>query len=200
LIAGYLGQTAIKTKKVIDECLGGVLFIDEAYSLANGNNDNNDSYSKECIDILCEALSDHKDNLMVIIAGYEDELNDTFFRVNKGMQSRFIWRFTMEAYSSKEMKSIFNKMTHEQEWGFNDDIVLSDKWFEDKKENFTSYGRDMELLLTYIKIAHGKRVYGKDKALRKKISLEDMNEGHKTFLKNKKLSKKDPLHLYGVYV
>lgn len=200
LIAGYLGQTAIKTKKVIDECLGGVLFIDEAYSLASGNNDNNDSYSKECIDILCEALSDHKDNLMVIIAGYEDELNETFFRVNKGMQSRFIWRFTMEPYSSKEMKNIFKKMTHEQEWGFNEDIVLNDKWFEDKKENFTSYGRDMELLLTYIKIAHGKRVYGKDKALRKKISLEDMNEGHKTFLKNKKLSKKDPMHLYGVYV
>jgi hypothetical protein len=58
----------------------------------------------------------------------------------------------------------------------------------------------MELLLTYIKISHGKRVYGKDKNLRKKISLEDMNEGYKTFLKNKKLSKKDPMHLYGVYV
>jgi stage V sporulation protein K len=55
LIAGYLGQTAIKTKKIIDECLGGVLFIDEAYSLAS--REQNDSFSKECLDILCESLA-----------------------------------------------------------------------------------------------------------------------------------------------
>lgn len=66
LIAGYLGQTAIKTRKVIDESMGGVLFIDEAYSL--GNDYHNDSFSKECIDTLCEALSDNKNDLMVIIA------------------------------------------------------------------------------------------------------------------------------------
>ena len=77
LIAGYLGQTAIKTKKIIDESLGGVLFIDEAYSLAS--REQNDSFSKECLDILCESLSDHKDDLMVIIAGYEDEINNTLF-------------------------------------------------------------------------------------------------------------------------
>jgi len=76
LVAGYLGQTALKTKKVIDECLGGCLFIDEAYALANDYN--GDSYSKECIDVLCEALSAHKEDLMVIIAGYKDELEHTF--------------------------------------------------------------------------------------------------------------------------
>ena len=74
LVAGYLGQTAIKTKDVIKECLGGVLFIDEAYSL--GNEEKRDSFSKECIDTLCEALSDNKENLMVIIAGYEKELKE----------------------------------------------------------------------------------------------------------------------------
>jgi stage V sporulation protein K len=78
LVAGYLGQTAIKTKNVIQDCLGGVLFIDEAYAMANSYED--DSFSKECIDTLCEALSDHKNNLMVIIAGYENELNNSFFR------------------------------------------------------------------------------------------------------------------------
>ena len=62
LIAGFLGQTAIKTRDVIKECLGGVLFIDEAYAL--GSSDKRDSFSKECIDTLCEALSDNKDNLM----------------------------------------------------------------------------------------------------------------------------------------
>ena len=72
LIAGYLGQTALKTKNVIEESLDGVLFIDEAYAL--GNPEKRDSFSKECIDTLCEALTDHKSRLMVIIAGYEDEL------------------------------------------------------------------------------------------------------------------------------
>jgi SpoVK/Ycf46/Vps4 family AAA+-type ATPase len=80
LVAGYLGQTAIKTRDVIKDCIGGVLFIDEAYSL--GNNEKRDSFSKECIDTLCEALSDHKQELMVIIAGYENELNDCFFNFN----------------------------------------------------------------------------------------------------------------------
>ena len=105
LIAGYLGQTAIKTKKIIDESLGGVLFIDEAYSLAS--REQNDSFSKECLDILCESLSDHKDDLMVIIAGYEDELNNTLFKANQGLKSRFIWRFTIDTYTPKELMQIF---------------------------------------------------------------------------------------------
>ena len=107
LIAGYLGQTAIKTKEVIKDCLGGVLFIDEAYSL--GNPEKRDSFAKECIDTLCEALSDHKDNLMVIIAGYEDELNTCFFNYNQGLDSRFTWRFKTNDYTPIELKYIFEK-------------------------------------------------------------------------------------------
>lgn len=197
LIAGYLGQTAIKTKKVIDECIGGVLFIDEAYSL--GNSDNGDSYSKECLDILCEAMSDNKKDLMVIIAGYEDELNDTFFRVNKGLQSRFIWRFNMGEYTAKELKLIFIKMINEQEWEYVDDLALLDKWFDERKDTFKNYGRDVELLLTYSKIAHGRRVYGKDVELRKKITSDDVNLGYQTYLKNKK-QKPVPQFMHTIYV
>jgi SpoVK/Ycf46/Vps4 family AAA+-type ATPase len=197
LIAGYLGQTAIKTRKVIDECLGGVLFIDEAYSL--GNSENNDSYSKECLDVLCEAMSDNKNNLMVIIAGYEEELNETFFKTNQGLQSRFIWRFSMGEYSPKEMNLIFKKMALEQEWGFVDDLEITDRWFEGKKDTFKNYGRDMELLLTYTKIAHGRRVYGKEKDLRKKISLDDINKGYQTLIKNRK-EKPTPVFMHGIYV
>jgi SpoVK/Ycf46/Vps4 family AAA+-type ATPase len=187
LIAGYLGQTAIKTKKVIDECLGGVLFIDEAYSLANS--ENSDSYSKECIDIICEALSDHKNDLMVIIAGYENELDETFFRVNQGLGSRFIWRFTMDPYDSKELMNIFKKKVVEQEWEIIEDSGLSERWFEDKKKNFKNFGRDMENLLTYVKIAHGRRIYGKDKNIKKIITMDDLNAGYKTFLTNRKTEK-----------
>jgi AAA+ superfamily predicted ATPase len=107
LVAGYLGQTALKTSKVIEECMGGCLFIDEAYALANHSD--NDSYSRECIDTLCEALSKHKNELMVIIAGYKEELQNSFFRANKGLESRFIWRFHLDSYDSNELKDILKK-------------------------------------------------------------------------------------------
>ena len=196
LIAGYLGQTAIKTKKVIDECVGGVLFIDEAYSLAS--HENNDTYSKECLDTLCEALSDHKDDLMVIIAGYDEELENTFFRANRGLESRFIWRFKMDPYNHKEMTKIFKKKVLEQEWCFEDETEINEKWFSNKKDIFKNYGRDIELLLTYTKIAHGRRIYGKDKELRKKISLIDINNGYEIFLKNR--HKKENTFMHTIFI
>jgi SpoVK/Ycf46/Vps4 family AAA+-type ATPase len=196
LIAGFLGQTAIKTKQVITDCLGGVLFIDEAYSLAS--NDQNDSYSKECLDILCEALSEHKDDLMVIIAGYENELNTTFFRANPGLSSRFIWRFSMQPYTIKELIKIFNKMVLDQEWTLDKDFVLTEKWFNDKKDNFSSYGRDIEALITYIKIAHGRRIYGNVNAVKKCINMDDLNTGYKQFAANKQ--PQDKQEIFGLYV
>lgn len=189
LIAGYLGQTAIKTRGVIDECMGGVLFIDEAYSLASKQQ--NDSFSKECIDTLCEALSDHKNELMVIIAGYEDELNETFFSSNRGLESRFIWRFKMDKYTPDEMMQIFKKMLTDQEWSMETDNTLTVNWFENKKDQFKSFGRDMEILLSYTKIVHGRRIYGKPKELRKIINLEDMNKAYDMFLKNKNVQAKE---------
>jgi SpoVK/Ycf46/Vps4 family AAA+-type ATPase len=185
LIAGYLGQTALKTKKVIDSCLGGVLFIDEVYSLGN-NDSNNDSYSKECIDTICESLSDHKDDLMVIIAGYEEEINNCFFSMNKGLNSRFIWRFKMDEYSPKELMQIFKKKVLQNKWEFENDNVVNEKWFEKRKDDFVNYGRDMELLFSYIKIIHGRRIYGKPIELKRKLSVEDIENGYKIFLQNKK--------------
>ena len=197
LVAGYLGQTAIKTRKVIDECIGGVLFIDEAYSLANV--DNTDSYSKECLDTLCESLSDNKNDLMVIIAGYEDELEQTFFRVNRGLESRFIWRFKIDNYTPSEMMKIFSKKIDDNEWSFENENVISEKWFKEKKASFKSFGRDMEILFTYTKIAHSKRIYGCPVELRKKISIQDLDEGYKTFLKNK-TQKKENEFMHSIFI
>ena len=183
LIAGYLGQTAIKTKKVVDECIGGVLFIDEAYSLSNG--DNGDSYSKECLDVLCECLSNYKNELMVIIAGYEDELNNTIFRVNQGLSSRFIWRFHIDIYNHKELLKIFKKITEDQGWNLHDEI--DENWFLKNHKDFLNYGRDMETLLTCVKIAHGTRIYGNPEVEKKTINIFDMNNGYKKFKQNKNI-------------
>jgi len=196
LIAGYLGQTAIKTKKIITESLGGVLFIDEAYSLAS--REQNDSFSKECLDILCESLSDHKDDLMVIIAGYEDEINNTLFKVNQGLQSRFIWRFSIDTYTPKELMQIFKRKVEITEWQLIDDNVLNEKWFHSNKDHFKSYGRDIEILLTYVKICHSRRIYGKNKNIRKKITKTDMESGLALMLVNKE--KKETVFISSLYV
>ena len=182
LIAGFLGQTAIKTKEVIKECIGGVLFIDEAYAL--GNNESKDIFSKECIDTLCEALSEHKHELMVIIAGYEKELNECFFKCNQGLDSRFTWRFKTDEYSADDLRNIFIKKVKEIGWTIEDYSKIDVSWFKKNMVYFKFFGRDMETLLAKVKIAHGRRVFCKSENERKKITLDDMENGFKKYLKN----------------
>ena len=86
LIAGYQGQTALKVKEVIESIKGGVLFIDEAYSITE--NDHSDSYGRECLTELTKALEDYRDDLVVIVAGYTEPMNK-FFESNPGLKSRF---------------------------------------------------------------------------------------------------------------
>ena len=188
LIAGYLGQTAIKTKDVIKDSLGGVLFIDEAYSL--GNTEKRDSFSKECIDTLCEALSDHKDNLMVIIAGYEADLNDCFFNYNQGLNSRFTWRFKIDNYSATDLHDIFLKKINDCGWSLLSDNLIDVKWFDKNKDSFKFYGRDIETLFAKTKIAHSRRVFCLDASVKKKLTLEDINKGLDIYLKNENINSK----------
>ena len=184
LIAGYLGQTALKTRDVIKESLGGVLFIDEAYSL--GSKEKKDSFSKECIDTLCEALSDHKDNLMVIIAGYETELNECFFDCNQGLSSRFTWRFKVDEYSATDLYNIFIKKVTEGGWTLEHNI--NSIWFEKHKSSFKFYGRDIETLFAKTKIAHSRRVFCLEPELKRIITIADLNKGLDIYLKNESFS------------
>lgn len=184
LIAGYIGQTAIKTRKVIEDALGGVLFIDEAYSL--GNREKLDYFAKECIDTLCECLSFYKKDLMVIIAGYEKDLQECFFNYNKGLDSRFTWRFKTDDYTPSQLREIFIKLVNDIGWKCDvSSIVLS--WFEQNSKYFIYYGRDMETLLAKTKIAHSKRVFCLDKREKKNIILKDIVEGFKKFVKNEEV-------------
>jgi len=201
LIAGYLGQTAIKTKNVIMEALGGVLFIDEAYAL--GNAEKRDSFAKECIDTLCECLSVYKDKLMVIIAGYEKDLNECFFAYNQGLDSRFTWRFKTDSYSSKELREILHKKIKEIGWSLENNDIPKLSWFEDNKEYFKYYGRDMETLLSKIKICHSRRVFLLDNNKKKIITQKDIDNGFSKFLDNdevKNRNNKDQFNFQNMYV
>ena len=179
LIAGYLGQTALKTQEVIKSAIGGVLFIDEAYAL--GNKEQKDSFAKECIDTLCEALSNHKHELMVIIAGYEEDLKRCFFSYNQGLDSRFIWRFKIDDYNAKELQLIFNKKVNDCGWEIS---KTPTRWFEKNKDYFKYFGRDMETLLSKVKIAHSRRVFCLPENEKRHINTKDMEKGFELYLKN----------------
>lgn len=103
LIAGYQGQTAIKTAEVIQSAIGGVLFIDEAYALVESDND---TYGKECIATILKAMEDHRDELIVIVAGYDD-LMHKFIESNPGLKSRFNKYIHFPDYTGEEMEQIF---------------------------------------------------------------------------------------------
>ena len=103
LVAGYVGQTALKTQKVIEKAMGGVLFIDEAYAL-NGKGGND--FGQEAIDTILKAMEDHRDDLVVIVAGYT-ELMDRFIHSNPGLESRFNRFLMFEDYTPEQMVAIF---------------------------------------------------------------------------------------------
>lgn len=197
LIAGYLGQTALKVKKVIDEC--GCIFIDEVYSLSNGPNDV-DSFSKECIDTICEALSDRKKDLMVIIAGYEREIDHNFFSINQGLKSRFIWNFKIDKYNANDLFNIFKKKLLDSEWQTLNDDDINLTWFEKNHSSFKHFGRDIEVLFSHIKICHSKRMFGNTTPENlKKITIDDLNNGLESFKKNM-VKDKNPLpNIPGLY-
>lgn len=106
LVAGYVGQTAIKTQEKIEEAMGGVLFIDEAYTLArSGTND----FGQEAIDTLLKAMEDHRKDFVVIVAGYTNEMNE-FIESNPGLRSRFNKFIEFSDYSLSELQEIFMNM------------------------------------------------------------------------------------------
>lgn len=117
LVAGYVGQTAIKTNKVIDEALDGVLFIDEAYTLAKGSEND---FGQEAIDTLLKRMEDDRDRLVVIVAGYTNEIK-TFIESNPGLSSRFNRYINFPDYSKKELFEIFKRLASKYHYSLSND-------------------------------------------------------------------------------
>lgn len=117
LVAGYVGQTATKTSAVIEKALGGVLFIDEAYAL---NNKSENDFGQEAIDTLLKAMEDHRDDLVVIVAGY-DGLMDQFIHSNPGLESRFNRYLHFDDYNADEMLAILDLQLKKGQYRLDDD-------------------------------------------------------------------------------
>ncbi len=119
LVAGYVGQTALKTQEVIEKAKGGILFIDEAYSLSTSR-DSND-FGKEAIDTLLKAMEDLRDDFIVIVAGYP-ELMKQFLKSNPGLESRFNTFINFEDYLPEDLLKIFKVMCHEKDYIVSEDL------------------------------------------------------------------------------
>jgi SpoVK/Ycf46/Vps4 family AAA+-type ATPase len=196
LIGEYLGHTAIKTQKVIDECEGGVLFIDEAYSL--GNEDKKDIYSKECIDTLNQNLTEKKTQFICIIAGYPDDLDKCFFSVNDGLKRRFPFKYNIDKYTPTELTHILMLMIKKKNWKLDTQLYFDEiiEFMKTNYDKFPNYGGDIETLFFNIRIAHSLRTIGKLPSIKKYISIEDITEGLNIYSKSQKIENNNYLNLY----
>jgi len=159
LIAGYQGQTALKVKSVIEKAKGGVLFIDEAYSLTE--NDHSDSYGRECLTELTKALEDYRDDLVVIVAGYTEPMKK-FFESNPGLKSRFNNFIEFPDYEADELEKILLSMCSNNDYILDDDAITVIRDFlaeitSKKDENFAN-GRLVRNLYDDLVMNHARRV------------------------------------------
>ena len=172
LIAGYQGQTALKVKKVIENAKGGVLFIDEAYSITE--NEQSDSYGRECITELTKALEDYREDLVVIVAGYTEPMNN-FFESNPGLKSRFNTFIQFENYQVEELDEILVSICNKNDYQLSEDARENIKVFfsneiNKKNENFAN-GRLVRNIYDDLVMNHAKRV-----AKISNPSIEDLSE------------------------
>ncbi|MCD7748447.1 MAG: AAA family ATPase [Oscillospiraceae bacterium] len=143
LVAGYVGQTAIKTQEVITSALGGVLFIDEAYSLASGGEND---FGREAIETILKAMEDHRDDLVIIVAGYTD-LMERFLSSNPGLESRFNKYIEFPDYNGEQLNAIFHSLCRKNGYELDEEgeafsREYFDSLYEGRDENFGN-GRDV---------------------------------------------------------
>ena len=180
LVAGFVGQTAIKTSEVIQKALGGVLFIDEAYALAGQDNPND--FGREAIETLLKGMEDHRADLVVIVAGYT-QLMDRFLHANPGLESRFNKYFYFEDYNGEQLMEIFCSMCGKNGYTLSDESrKYAEEYFktlyEERDENFGN-ARDVRNLFERAVARQSDRVAvleapGKEELMA--LTVEDLRE------------------------
>jgi len=194
-IGGYLGHTAMKTMKLLEEVKGGVLFIDEIYSFGNGDGkEGKDIYAKEFVDLLMQYMSENKGDFVLVVAGYKNDIKRFFLTMNDGLERRFPIHLSIGEYSPLEMYKIFLKKVAELKWNLTNDNNEHDtfytQFFEDNKEYFKFFGGDMEVLLTKCKYAHSRNLLEDHSKKHRIITVDDFNNGFILFKQNPEIEER----------
>jgi len=178
-VAEYVGQTAPKTKNLLRDNLGKVLFIDEAYSLYQGIQD---LYGKEALDTLNLFMSENQGKIIVVFAGYQQKLENGIFRIQPGLVSRCMWHFECKPYSSRELAKIFFLQVNLQNVKISTPRKIK-KYIIQNYKNLKSFGRDTSKLLYFSDLEKTKRLSIKQKGL-DGICLGDVKIGMKKLMQN----------------
>jgi SpoVK/Ycf46/Vps4 family AAA+-type ATPase len=199
LVAGFLGQTAMKTQEVIDSAKGGVLLIDEAYSL--GNEEKKDSFAKECIDTINQNLTEGKADFICIIAGYKEDLEKSFFGFNSGLERRFPYRFTIQDYTAEDLCKIYQTILARSGWKINqEDEKKMMEFFRKERESFKFNGGDLENFVHFSKLAFAKNNIFTVGENEKVIQMEDVLGAFELYKANKNQLEKEgstvPIFMY----
>lgn len=165
-VGSYMGHTSNKTKKLLQKHAGNVLFIDEAYSLVTGDRD---EYGQEALHQLTSFMSEEKGNTIIIIAGYEEDLEEKFFKTNQGLKRRFGWHFKITEYNAEQLYQIFQLQLKKHGWTCDDCKELFVKHFK----KFKNYGGDCENVAFKAKLEYSKRMWNKKKKTRR-LTLADV--------------------------
>ena len=179
LVAGYVGQTALKTQEVIQSALGGVLFIDEAYSLSSGGEND---FGREAIETLLKAMEDHRDDLVVIVAGYTGPM-EGFITSNPGLMSRFNRYFFFPDYNGDQLMEIFRIQCKKNSYVLTPEaeeaaLKLFSELYEERDENFGN-GRDVRNCFEDMVIRQSNRVAAMENPSKDdlvKVLPEDLQE------------------------
>ena len=183
LIAEYVGQTAPKTRKILEKALGGVLLLDEVYSLTPTSERD---FARESIDMINMYLSEHPHDLVCVVAGYKKPTYEQFFKQNEGLARRFTHHFEIKGYDAEELVLIFKKYLETHKWIL--EVSISDMVpiIEKNKDIFPNFGGDMTTLFGCCKKTHSKRLLSipTEKELldaKKKINITDITTGIELF-------------------
>lgn len=152
-VAGYVGQTAERTTALLRKWQGGVLFVDEAYSLYQGERD---VFGAEALNVLNQHMTEHPQDTIVIFAGYRDLMQDSVFHAQPGLVRRFAFTFEIGDYTPEELAQIFLLQIQRDGWGFAPRSMLTD-FFREHHAAFPSFGGDTRRLLFHCKLVHSRQ-------------------------------------------
>lgn len=196
-IGKYIGHSEANTERILKDSLGGVLFIDEAYSMGSKDVD---SFSKASVDLINQFLYERRNEMICVIAGYEKEMEENFFAINPGLRRRFAWKYYIKRYNHSELFDIFKRKVLSSKWSLTSK-ALKDGYdlFKNNITYFPNSGGDVENYFTMCRVCHSRRMFVEMKKRETILTYDDLKTGmdkFKLFRKEKNTNTFSHLGMY----